>query len=147
MSLPLEQVSGVMISRRQLLHLLGSAPLLSAGAVGLAVKSSTNASAKNGREAVMVRRIVIPAPGLTLPVVLARPAEGRHPAVILLDDHIRQFARDDRELFRCCAGLASEGRVLIVPLRMRDQDASLAALHQYAGRHPAIVGAPTVISA
>ena len=143
-------VSGLKLSRRQLLQLLGSAPLLSAGTVDLALTSSGNAPAKDGSESVIVRRISIPAPGLTLPVVLVRPAEGCHPAVILLDDPTREFAGDEQELRRRCASLAAGGRVLIAPLQMQghmhDKSACLAAIQRYLGKHPAVVGPPQIVS-
>jgi hypothetical protein len=141
----------VLLSRRRLFWLLGAAPFLPRAAAEFP-DAGSGAESQVWPVPVITRRILIPATGITLPALLARPVTGRFPARILLDSTLH-IPHDNTELLRRCAKLAAGGFMLIVamkiplrtPLAVHDRQACLGAIEHYLSRHPAVLRTPNAV--
>jgi len=115
----------MILSRRQWLRIL---------AVGLGTGVGSTRAMRLHADAreypVIVRRVLIPVRGATLPALLARPsAVGQFPSRVVL-------TADESQLRR----LASQGRVVLAPLRPLRDAARAEAVQLYLSKHPAVLG-------
>jgi hypothetical protein len=127
------------ISRRQLFRMSGAGMLVAAYASVRADAADTRPTSAGLEFPVRIRRILIPAPGETIPALLARPAVGgKYPAIVLQSSG---SVRDHEQLCR----IAAKGFLVVAPLRGLSAETGLPAMLAYLRAHPGAESGPQVI--